>query len=266
MDGATEPSDATAGDDVPVVGLGALPSISRRRFNTLIGAGSAAALGAGFVAPHISTIKFARKAAVGSPPPGSTTTTTIGPTGTTTPNQGNGRLSISNHAPCAGNAIGVIATGFAPKTAVSLQIDSPAYPLGVVTADASGGVNTVVQLPANAPLGPHKLVAAGVQLGGKSLTLTAPVNIKTQGNCDTGTGSQGSNDGSNGSNGDGSSVDVSGDTGHQSTSNGSGSLAFTGTDSTRLALLGAGAAVIGRVVYGAANAGRDEDQEDAPDA
>ena len=229
---------------------------------------------AGLIAPHISTIKFARKAAVGSPPPGSTTTsTTIGPTGTTTPREvPNGKIAITDHSPCAGNSVGVVASGFVPKTAVSLQIDSPAHPLGVLTADGSGRVSTVVQLPANGPTGPHKLVASGIQPGGKSLTVSTQVNIKVQGDCDTTTGSQGSTP---------SSVDVSGDTSTPTTSgtgtggtggtgggasSGGGTLAFTGTDSTRLALLGAGAAVIGRVVYGAANAGRDEDQEDRPDA
>src|SRR5262249_43280648 len=74
------------------------PRLSRRDFATRFGAGSAAAVGLAWASPHISTIRFARKAAVGSPPPtGSTTTTstTIGGT--------EGSISLNTVTPCVGD-------------------------------------------------------------------------------------------------------------------------------------------------------------------
>jgi hypothetical protein len=271
-------SDESARDSDP-----SPPQLSRRDFATRFGAGSAAAVGLAWASPHISTIRFARKAAVGSPPPtGSTTTTTTsiggGPAGT---------ISLDTRTPCAGDICHVRADGFAPRTAVSLELDSDEHTLGVTTAGPRGRVNVTVRLPSNMT-GPHEVVVVGVQPGGRTLTLSVPVTIKTQAECHV--GPQGSTTtttqpGATTTTGPGNrpttstsptSVPTStsvaeertheaggGSGGGKPVSNGSGFLAFTGTDSVDLALLGAAAAVGGRALFGlVAHRDEDEDEED----
>src|SRR5262245_41743077 len=113
-------SDEPAHDSAP-----APTRMSRRDFASRFGARSAAAVGLAFASPHISTIRFARKAAVGSPapPPSSSTTTTIpSPVG---------NISVSSKTPCVGDICEVKAQGFAPRTAVTLELDSAEHILGV---------------------------------------------------------------------------------------------------------------------------------------
>jgi len=262
MDGAKQPTDGGEhGDAAESPDLG-LPKIGRRRFAVVVGGGTFS-FAAALAAPSISTVSFKGQAQVGSPeePPGSTTTTTVGGEG------GRGKIAISDHAPCAGNDVSVTASGFAPKTAISIQIDSAAISLGVLTADAKGEVITTVKMPTNSPLGPHKLRLVGVAPGGKTLVLSAPVNIKDQGNCappPTGVGSTVPP----GTPTTGGPTSVAGSTVPQGTSTGGPrptgqgeDLPFTGTDSTDLALIGAAAAVLGRALYGLAGRRRDEDEE-----
>ena len=158
--------------------------------------------------------------------------------------------------------------GFAGKTAVTLEIDSPANTLGVTTCDSQGRVDTIVKLPRH-PTGTHQLVLVGVGPGGRTLTIRAEVNIKTEEECAV--GPEGST--STTTVPTNPSVSTSSPSSTTPTSTppttpvttaqnkpptrtGSG-LAFTGTDTTELALLGAAAAVAGRMLYGIA-AGRGE--------
>ncbi len=277
MDGTTDGTrDSSSSDVTHSSGAGPLdvsvpPSISRRRFTTLVGAGSLAVAGSAVASPHISTLRFGAKARVGSPPPhGSTTTTTsttVAPTSTVVP-EDRGKLTVDDHAPCAGNKLLVTATGFAKNVSVALEIDSAAYPLGVTTADSKGQVNTTVTLPKNGPLGPHKLVAVGLGADGTTLTLSTPINIKDQGNCRTGpegsTVTTAHGDAVSGKDaGTGTSTGTAGTT--SATSSGSGSLAFTGTDALGLALVGGAAAAAGRTMYGIARKRRGEDLDDVDD-
>jgi hypothetical protein len=253
--------------------------LSRRDFATRFGAGSAAAVGLAWASPHISTIRFARKAAVGSPPPtGSTTTSTTIPGTAST-------LTVDTRTPCAGDIFHVRAEGFVPRSAVTLELDSNEHSLGVTSATTRGRVNVTVRLPTDIT-GAHELVVVGVQPGGRTLTLSIPITIKTEQECSsvvqnvttttqpgtpttttpghkpttstspsttvptpTTVAEQRTHQGGGG----GGEV--------QGANTGSGFLAFTGTDSVDLALLGAAAAVGGRALFGLV-AHRDEDDEE----
>ena len=271
MDGATQPSDVgpEGGDPTGAAEI-VLPSISRRRFATVaVGAGSLVVAGGALAGPRITSIRFGQKAAVGSPPPGpSTTSTTIAGQG--------GAISVSSTTPCAGDDLTVKASGFAPKTAVTLEIDSPANTLGVTTCDAKGQINTIVKLPASGPTGAHQLLLVGVAPGGRTLTLHTPVNIKTVEECaigpegSTSTTSPPTNPTTVSTSTPTSTVPPTTPTTTGVTDSGGpptrtgGGLAFTGTDTTELALLGAAAAIAGRMLYGVA-AGRGDDDDDDDD-
>jgi hypothetical protein len=253
--------------------------MSRRDFASRFGAGSAAAVGLAWASPHISTIRFARKAQVGSPSPStSTTSTTI-----VSPTQGS--MSISPDVPCVGDILHIRAEGFTPRTAVTLELDSTENILGLTTAGVKGRVNVTVRLPSNLA-GSHVVIVTGVQPGGRTLKLSIPVTIKTEAECHV--GPQGSTTTSTTQPGattttkpgkqpttstPSTSVPTSTTIGAEEehggggggkphgASSGSGFLAFTGTDSVDLALLGAAAAVGGRALFGLV-AHRDEDEED----
>jgi hypothetical protein len=267
MDGAKQPTDGGEhGDAAESPDLG-LPKIGRRRFAVVVGGGTFSFAAAALAAPSISTVSFKGQTQVGSPePPGSTTTST-----TVAGEGGKGKIAISDHAPCAGNDVSVTASGFAPKTAIAVQIDSAQYGLGVLTADAKGEVITTVKMPTNSPLGPHKLRLVGVAPGGKTLVLSAPVNIKEQGNCappPTGVGSTVPP----GTPTTGGPTSVAGSTVPQGTSTGGPrptgqgeDLPFTGTDSTDLAVIGAAAAVLGRALYGLAGRRSEDSEEETPE-
>jgi hypothetical protein len=266
-------SDETARDTDPS------PShLSRRDFTARFGAGSAAAVGLAWAAPHISTIRFARKAAVGSPPPTSTTTsTTIAGV--------EGSLSLNTVTPCAGDICHVRAQGFAPRTAVTLEVDSDEHTIGVTTANPKGRINVTVRLPSDIT-GAHSLVVVGVRPGGRTLTLTVPIAIKTEAECHvtpqgstttttqpgvTTTTKPGTTTSSSPSTSVPTSTSIAeenvperGGGGGNPVSSGGGFLAFTGTDSVDLALLGAAAAVGGRALFGLV-AHRDEDDEEDED-
>jgi hypothetical protein len=153
------------------------------------------------------------------------------------------------------------------KTAVSIQLDSPATVLGVTTCNANGGVN--VQVPiGNASPGPHTLRAVGVKPGGQTLMLTVPIVVKSEAECKV------QNEGT---------TTVPGSTTPTSTpppttvklqqpqkqqgsgggvSGGGGSLPFTGADSAGLALVGGAAALAGWALYGF-GAAQDPDEDDS---
>jgi hypothetical protein len=224
----------------------------------------------------------ARKAAVGSAPPSSTTTsTTIAGV--------DAHVSLSSHSPCAGDILSVVADGFAPRTAVSLELDSAEHSLGVTTAGVRGRVNVTVRLPSTLT-GSHDLVVVGVRPGGRTLTLTVPITIRTAAECQvvpeaTTTTTPTTQPGATTTTTPGGTTPptsssppttastpttvgevvegnhAGGGGGAQGANNGGGLLAFTGTDSVDLALLGAAAAVGGRALFGLV-AGRGEADED----
>jgi hypothetical protein len=237
------------------------PGISRRDFATRVGGGGALFGVAWVAAPQIRTLRLAARAAqVGSEPPGTTTTTTTTPGGNP-----QGTIFLSDHAPCAGNNIVVNASGFVPKTAVTIEIDSPAHTLAVTTADAQGRISRAVALPTSGPLGPHSIVVVGVAAGGKTLTLSSPVNIKDQGNCETPPPSTGPGNGNGNGNGQGTGQGTTGGnprTGSRRGGGGEEPLAFTGTDPTRLAVIGLGAAAFGRFLLALGRRGSEDEDED----
>jgi hypothetical protein len=236
--------------------------ISRRRFTKNVGAGSAAALGLMFAAPKISTIRYAARAAVGSPPPPGSTTTT-----TTTPGR-TGRMTVDEPNPCAGTAIHIHAEGFVPKTAVMFALDSPAHVLGTTTANGDGRVNVTYNIPVTGPFGAHEIKATGVQPGGKTLVLSAPITIRTVADCHQGT--QGSTVPGTGSSSPPTTVPTTtpatspqAEQGGQSLQQGS-KMPFTGMNSTDLALAGGAAALAGWALYGIGGSGdRDDNDESA---
>jgi hypothetical protein len=204
--------------------------LSRREFAKRIGAGSAAAAGLVWVAPKISTIRYATKVPTGSHPPTPEPTTGSVPVGSL-----GGEISLSATSPCVGTDVRVIARGFAPHAPIALQIDSAAHAVGIATADADGEVDALVTVPMTAPTGPRTLRAVGPRAGGGTLALSVPVTIKSEAECardDTTAGTP---------------VPPPGDQG----SDGSGSLPLTGSDAIDLAIIGGAAAIGGRVLYGA---------------
>ncbi len=240
--------------------------LSRRDFATRIGAGGVAAVGLAIAAPNIRTIRFATKAAVGSPPPttGSTTTTTVG---TGQQSGGGGSISVSDSTPCVGDTIHVHASGFVPHTAVRILLDGET--LGVVTADSHGSIDVTIKLH-HSQTGSHTIRVVGIQKGGRTLTLSKSLHIKSEEECNShseGTTVPGSTalttptttvtpvtagrvGGGLGPNGGGSQQ-----IGNES------ALAFTGTDAIDLALIGAAATVGGRLLYGLARPRDDEEDE-----
>jgi hypothetical protein len=281
MDQRATNGDGSGSDEPPRDPDPSPPRLSRRDFATRFGAGSAAAVGMAWASPHISTVRFARKAQVGSPPPGTSTTTssTIAPP--------EGHIELNTVTPCEGDICSVRADGFAPRTAVTLELDSPEHTLGVTTAGVRGRINVTVRLPSGLT-GDHVFVVVGVRPGGRTLSLTVPVKIKTaqecqippQGSTTTTTQPPGSTTTTRPGNRPTTTVSPStsvppstsvapantqegggGGGGVQGASNGGGFLAFTGTDSVDLALLGAAAAVGGRALFGLV-AHRDDEDED----
>ncbi len=201
--------------------------LSRREFARRAGFGSAAAAGLVWAAPKISTVKYVSRAAIGSTgPKGSTEPATpIGPLGN--------ELSLSATSPCVGDSLQVTATGFAPGTGVAIQIDGSSTPIGMATADPAGTIDVPVVLPKDGPTGVHTLKAVGVAPGGRVLTLSAQIAIKTEAECaasesaiDPTVGAQGFDAGSGG-----------------------GSLPFTGGETTDLIVMGGGAVIGGRALY-----------------
>ncbi|HET9728580.1 MAG TPA: hypothetical protein VFR41_04120, partial [Acidimicrobiia bacterium] len=130
------------------------------------------------------------------------------------------------------------------------EIDSPTHSLGTTTCDNDGKVNVVVHIGTSGPMGPHKLVASGIQPGGQSLSLSSPVNIKVQGNCNTTT---------KGSTVPGQKQQGGGG---PKTAGGGTDLPFTGTDAGELTLFGLGATALGRALYALAARRRDDEDED----
>jgi hypothetical protein len=267
MDGQDEQSKR---DDAAARRIEAVSSIglSRRDFTRRFGGGSVAAVGLVWAAPKITTIKYAAKAKAGSPPPTSTTTTS-----TSVPVGELGHISVTETSPCVGDTIHVKADGFAPKTAVTIEIDSPAHTLGVTTASSSGKINVLVKLPSNGPTGARTVKAVGVQPGGRTLTLSAPITIKTEADCGvhnegsttttTPTGTVGSTSPSSTS----STTPTTKASDKQQQEGGGGtlggnSLAFTGTDAVNLALVGGAAAIGGRALYGLARRSDEDEHED----
>lgn len=266
MDGQEEQSRNDDSAARLVESIGSI-GLSRRDFARRFGGGSAAVVGLAFATPKITTIRYAAKAKAGSPPPTSTTTTS-----TSVPVGELGHISLSESSPCVGDTIRVKADGFAPKTAVTLEIDSPEHTLGVTTANGDGKINVQIELSSHGPTGAHTLKAVGVQTGGRTLTLSAPITIKTEAECRV------ENEGSTTTSTPGtlgSTTPTSTPTSTTPTTNaadkqqggGGGkplngnSLAFTGTDAINLALVGGAAAIGGRALYGLARRS-DEDDED----
>jgi len=240
--------------DIPSIGM------SRRKFAKVLGGGSAAAGLAWAGAPRVSTIRFAAKAVVGSPPPKSSTTTTS----TTTPVGPQGTISVSTSTACGGDHVTVRAEGFVPKTAVVLELDSSDNTLGVTTSNGEGEVDVAIQVPEGLRPGTHHLVVTGVRTGGRTLTLRAPIVVRSQADCEV---APESSVPPSSTTTPPSSVAPTTTPAKSPTSSPqhelehpSGTLAFTGTDAVNLALVGAAAAVGGRALYGLAR--RDDDEAD----
>ena len=254
-------------ESVPSVGL------SRREFSRRIGTGSAAAaVGLVWAAPKISTIRYATKVVAGSPPPATSTTTSTTPTSVPVGRQGG--ISVSTGSPCAGDNLGVSASGFVPHTAVRLELDSAENSLGVTTADRTGSIDVSVHLSSHTPAGPHTIRVVGVQSGGRTLTLRATITIRSEEECRVGTkgsttttpstthvGPRSTTPGTTATSPITAKVSTPPGTSEVSpgtTTLSGGALAFTGTDAVDLALIGAAAAVGGRALYGLARRGDDD--------
>jgi hypothetical protein len=254
---------------VPIKSVG----LSRREFTRRFGGGSAAVVGLAWAAPKITTIRYAAKAKAGSPPPTTTTTLPVGALG---------HISLSSRNPCVGDTIRVTADGFAPRTAVTLQMDSPAHVLGVTTADSTGKIDVRVNLYQQGPTGTHTLRAIGVQTGGRTLTLSTPITVKTEAECRV--GPEGSTTTTAPSTPGTTTTTPTSTTPTSTTSTstttrstppvtnpggvpvggkplGEGSLAFEAADAVDLALIGAAAAIGGRMLYGLSRPDDDADEE-----
>jgi hypothetical protein len=237
--------------------------LSRRQFARKVGGGSAAALGLMWAAPKISTIRLAASNPGSSPPTSTTTTTTI-------PGSVGG-MSVDDPNPCAGTSLHIHADGFAPNTGVNFTLDSPANPIGNATANSAGKINALYPVPLTGPFGAHTIIATGQKPGGQTLTLSAPIVIKTVADCHQGT--EGSTVPPTTAPGASTSVPATttptttkpkhekqqGESLQQGSN-----LPFTGMNSTDLALAGGAAALAGWAIYGIGGS-RDRDDEDVDD-
>ncbi|MGY1762746.1 hypothetical protein ACI79G_19430 [Geodermatophilus sp. SYSU D00779] len=91
----------------------------------------------------------------------------------------------------AGERIEVSGTGYLPNSTVVLVVYSTPQVLGTVVTDGTGAFSTTVQLPAGLPIGPHTLVASGVDPDGNPHDLTSPVAVTASSNGATGTAGAG---------------------------------------------------------------------------
>lgn len=74
--------------------------------------------------------------------------------------------NVSNSSPNPGEGFSFHANGFGPNTEASATLFSTPVLLGTFTADAQGVVRGEVTIPANTPVGPHRLEIRGVDRDG----------------------------------------------------------------------------------------------------
>lgn len=156
-----------------------------------------------------------------------------------------GDLDTSSGSTVApGEDVTISGSGFASGANVTITIESDPVVLGSTTADATGTIAAVIEIPASIPAGSHTLKATGRSADGGVLVLAQAVEVTGQAG---GGGGGGDSDGSDGAAAGGQGADR-GEVG--SSSPASSTLAFTGLSTTGLAavavaLLLAGGAAVG---------------------
>lgn len=110
------------------------------------------------------------------PRPESPTTTIPGSPPTTTPPPE--RTPAATLHP--GGRVRVLGSDFKANSNVRLELHSDPVVLDEVTADASGDVDEVVQIPGDAPPGEHDVVIIGVDPNDQPRTITIPIDLIVQ--------------------------------------------------------------------------------------
>jgi hypothetical protein len=131
---------------------------------------------------------------------GTTTTTTDG-SGTTTTTDGSGTttttelvinvgppLVLSSDTLSPGDSVTIQASGWEPSSDVVVAIHSDPVQIGTLTADANGGINGAVTIPADTQPGTHQIAAVGLDPSGELLGSAADVTILAAGGSDDPTG------------------------------------------------------------------------------
>jgi hypothetical protein len=76
-----------------------------------------------------------------------------------------------------GQSVFISGTGFMPGSVVKIFFLSVPIQIAETTADSSGSFGLNVQVPTGATLGPHEILAEGVDAHGKPVTLVFPVTV-----------------------------------------------------------------------------------------
>lgn len=88
-------------------------------------------------------------------------------------------LTIAATQARRGESVTVAGAGFGPNTTVTLEFRSASAPvsLGSAPVSASGTFSTTVVIPADAPPGPHAIVATGVDPSGATRVLSSTITV-----------------------------------------------------------------------------------------
>lgn len=79
-----------------------------------------------------------------------------------------------------GGVVRIVGSGFRPGATVRLELHSEPVLLEELPAEGDGSIDTVVQIPGDAPPGEHDLVLIGPAPDGESRTITIPIDLIVQ--------------------------------------------------------------------------------------
>ncbi|MBZ4488104.1 hypothetical protein LQ938_11475 [Microbacterium sp. cx-55] len=119
-----------------------------------------------------STMPFTVTAATPTPTPTPEPTTEPAPTPSATAAPASPGASLSATNVFAGSSVTVTASGLATNEPVELWIHSTPVQLWTGTADASGGLTQAITIPADTPLGAHRIELRGATTGSLWLDLS----------------------------------------------------------------------------------------------
>ena len=103
-------------------------------------------------------------------------TTTVGAVdanGATAPLDQNGNISLHS-----GEKVAIKLGGFEPGTPVEMWMFSTPFKLASVTVGPTGGLNEVVTIPKNVPVGEHRIAIVALPKNGKKVTVTLGILVK----------------------------------------------------------------------------------------
>jgi hypothetical protein len=87
---------------------------------------------------------------------------------------------VSTTTPTAGSAITVSGGGFAPNTALTIELHSTPVVLATTTSDGSGNYSVTIVIPSDTPPGVHQIVTTGLGPSGQVLTSSVTITVEAE--------------------------------------------------------------------------------------